>query len=332
MANISNARNENIEITGEQLLLQDIQALPCLVEPFFQQIGIACLAGSSDTGKSTLLRQLAIAIVTGENDFLGFKINAIYKSVIYVSTEDLERETAFILKKQANKYKPELLRGLRLLFDTTDILVQLEKRLTANPADLIIIDCFADIFGKNLNDTQHLRGFLHPYQQLAQKYKCLILFLHHTGKRTEDKEPNKNNLLGGQGFEAKMRMVIELRADQMNPKHRHLCIVKGNYLPANYKKESIVLQFDEETFTFSNTGERTPFEALVKRENENGEKMKYFKAKQLIEQGINYEVIAEELGYGSKGSVTKLLDRGKKNGWDSSVSTGNNGNGLETAL
>jgi len=332
MSGISKEDNENKEITGEQLLQQDIQALPCLIEPFFQQIGIACLAGSSDTGKSTLLRQLTIAIVTGENEFLGFKINAINRSVIYVSTEDLEPETAYILKKQASKYKPELLRELRFLFDITDLLMELEKRLTAKPADLVIIDCFADIFGKNLNDTQHIRSFLHPYQQLAQKHKCLIIFLHHTGKRTEDKEPNKNNLLGGQGFEAKMRMVIELKADQMNPSLRHLCIVKGNYLSANYKNESFVLQFDEQTFTFRNTGERIPFDFLGKKESDSGEKSKFLKAKELKEQGVTYNDIAIQLGYGSKGSITKLLDRGKKNGWDNSVSIGNNGNGQETPI
>ena len=67
-------RSTDAEITGEYLLQANIEQIPCLVEPFLQQVGLACLAGSSDTGKSSLLRQLAISIVTGapEGDsFLG---------------------------------------------------------------------------------------------------------------------------------------------------------------------------------------------------------------------------------------------------------------------
>ena len=56
-------------ITGEQLLLMPYEKMPTLIEPILQRTGIACLAGSSDTGKSTLLRQSVIAIVTGETDF-----------------------------------------------------------------------------------------------------------------------------------------------------------------------------------------------------------------------------------------------------------------------
>ncbi|MBM4210785.1 MAG: hypothetical protein FJ187_09585 [Gammaproteobacteria bacterium] len=319
-----------IETTGEKLLLTEIKEIPTLVNPFLQQTGLACLAGSSDTGKSSILRQLAVAIVTGENNFLGFQINAKHRSVIYVSTEDLERETAYLLSRQTQRYKPELLKGLRFVFDIENLYSELVKRLANKPADIVIIDCFADAYGSDLKDTQRIRTYLHPFQELAQKHECLILFLHHTGKRTENFEPSKNNLLSGQGFEAKMRLVIELRADLLNPLHRHLCIVKGNYLPVSYKKESYVLQFDEQNFVFSNTGERMPFELLVKQTDSDNSKAKYEQAKELKEQGYSYEQIANAIGYNSKGSVSKLFDKAKKNGWDNSVYMGNEGNGKET--
>ncbi len=329
--NLRRLGNEaNKEITGEQLLLSDVKEIPCLVEPFLQQTGLACLAGSSDTGKSSILRQLAVSIVTGETDFIGFKINAKHRSVIYVSTEDLERETAYLLFRQSKKHTPKMLHGLRFIFDITGLYSELDKRLTIKPADLVIIDCFADAYGSDLKDTQRIRTFLHPFQELAQKHQCLILFLHHTGKRTENFEPSKNNLLSGQGFEAKMRLVIELRADLMNPSFRHLCIVKGNYLPASFKKESYALKFDEQNFTFTNTGERIPFELLVKQADPDNGKAKYEQAKELKERGNSYEQIANAIGYNSKGSVSKLFEKAKKQSWDStvskSVSGGNEGN------
>lgn len=319
-----------LETTGEDLLLLKVTEIPCLVEPFLQQVGLACMAGSSDTGKSSILRQLAISIVTGEYDFLGFKINATHKSVIYVSTEDLENDTAYLLSRQSCNHNPKSLQGLRFIFDITNLEVELNKRLSNKPADLVVIDCFADAYGGDLKDTQKIRIYLHRFQELAQKYKCLILFLHHTGKRTENLEPSKNNLLSGQGFEAKMRLVIELRTDTINPNSRHLCIVKGNYLSARHKKESYVLNFDEENFTFTNTGERIPFELLAKQSDTNNSKAKYEQARDLKKQGYSYEQIAKEIGYFSKGSVSKLFDKAKKEGWDSDVSIGNDGNDKET--
>jgi len=314
-------QSKNVETTGEQLLLSEIKEIPCLVYPFLQQAGLACLAGSSDTGKSSLLRQMAISIVTGESDFLGFKIKARHHSVIYVSTEDLERETAYLLSRQAQSYAPNLLQGLRFVWEIEKLNVKLDKCLTAKLADLVIIDCFADAYGGDLKDTQKIRSYLHPFQELALKHDCLFLFLHHTGKRTENYEPNKNNLLSGQGFEAKMRLVIELRADLTNPLQRHFCIVKGNYLPASHKKESYILQFDEQNFTFSNTGECMPFEFLTKQNDAANFRTKFEQAKELKEQGHNYEQIAKIIGYNSKGSVTKLFDKGKKKGW---LGTGDN--------
>ncbi len=43
-----------------------------------------------------------------------------------------------------------------------------------------------------------------------------------------------------------MRLVIELRSDQLDPSLKHLCIVKGNYLPPEFKQQSYVLHFDQQ--------------------------------------------------------------------------------------
>lgn len=297
------------EITGEDLLLRKVEHIPCLVEPFLQQTGLACLAGSSDTGKSTILRQLAIRVAMGGSRFLGWTLNTRYKSAICVITEDDTTAISFLLKKQTQGSEPESLKNLRFIFDTENLLVELNARLSAKPADLVIIDCFADAYGNDLKDSQKIRAYLNQCQALAEKHDCLFLFLHHTGKRTENFEPNKNNLLSGQGFEAKMRLVIELRADPARADQRHLCIVKGNYLAAEHKRESYVLNFDPDTFTFKETDERTPFEMLAKKP-EDDDKAKFEQAVSLIEQdGKPYAEVAKILGYSSKGSVTKLLKR-----------------------
>lgn len=327
---IGSLKKEN-HLTGEDLLNRKIAEIHYLVNGLFQRSGIACLAGPSDVGKSMLLRQFVISIVTKQKTFLGLDIKPRHHRGIYVSSEDAENETSFLLLKQTRGYNPEDLRGLRFLFDTENLLSKLDTMLTDAPADVVVIDCFADAFGADLKDTQKIRTFLHPFQTLASKHDTLIIFLHHTGKRTENFEPSKNNLLAGQGFEAKMRLVIELRGDSTIPTHRHMCIVKGNYLPAFMKKESFVLDFQEDCFLFNNTGDRMPFELLVKQPNEDTGKQRYEQAKELKAQGLSYEQIAYRLNYSSKGTISKLFDKAKKQGWENesvsnSVSNGNDGN------
>ncbi len=292
--------------------------IPTLIHPIFPKIGVACLAGSSDTGKSSLLRQLAIAVAAGDSDWLGFELRPEHRSAIYISTEDEENATSYLLRQQTRHYDDGELSRLRFLFTAEDILTTLQRNLARVPADLVVIDCFADVYTGDLKDTNKIRSFLLPFQTLARENGCLILFLHHTGKRTEALIPHKNNLLAGQGFESKMRLVIELRADAMRPSDRHLCIVKGNYLPLQYKTESFILHFDGPTFTFTNTNERLPFELLVKNADTDDSKAKWEQAKELKDGGMTLQKIAEAMGYNSRSSVLNLFEKGKKMAWDKS--------------
>ena len=314
-------------VSAAELLRRKVEVVPTLVEPILPKSGLVCLAGSSDAGKSAMLRQLCMHVVTGEEYFLGFRVMPTHRKAIYVSTEDDESAISYLLNRQnaARKYEPEKCDGLTYIFDTENLLEQLNHHLVIAPVDVIVIDAFADLFGRSsMNDSNYVRAFLHPYKLLADRHSCLIIFLHHTGKRTEESEPSKHNLLGSQGLEAKMRLVIELRADHVEPDKRHLCIVKGNYLPSAYKQESFLLRFDE-NMLFYNTGQRVPFDNLVKQYGVKPEMVdKYTRAKELKEQGYSYEKIAAELGYQNKGAVHKLLH-------DSVVSRSvSQGNGQET--
>jgi hypothetical protein len=85
---------------------------------------------------------------------------------------------------------------------------------------------------------------------------------------------------------------------------KHLCIVKGNYLPSEYKFDSYDLIFDD-NLRFINTGKRTPFEQLKQVDDDKAEK--YDKAITLKNQGMSLRQIADELGYKNKSSVSRLI-------------------------
>lgn len=299
------------EITGEMLLNRNVQEIPSLLSPLLPKVGLACLAGSSDTGKSAFLRQFSMCVAAGTDSFLGMKLNVRYRSAIYVSTEDDEIANAYLMARQNQQLNlhPSALRGLRFLFDSENVVEELERRLSASPADLVIIDCFSDLYMGSMNESNQVRLFLNQYSQLANKYKCLIIFLHHCGKRTENFMPSKHNLLGSQAFEAKMRLVLELRTDIEDVSYKHLCCVKGNYLSAEYKTESIKLKFSE-NLTFSETGERVPFENLLPISSDN--ETKYNAIKQLQNDGLTLEQIAKKVGYKDKSGVSKFLARYEK--------------------
>ncbi len=292
-------------ISATDLINREVDEIECLVEPILPRSVVVATGGASDTGKSALLRQLCVCLCTGR-DFIGFPVNSIHKSAIYVSTEDDEMAISFLMRKQNRDFQlhPDELLDLKFIFDTENLLGNLDAILKKTPADLVVIDCFTDIYGRSMNQANEVRTFLNQFSQLSNKHQCLVMFLHHTGKKKENDYPSKHNLLGSQAFEAKMRVVFEIRDDLADDRKKHLCIVKGNYLPADYKKESIVLEFTE-NLTFRNTGDRCVFDMLVK--NDDSKKEKYQRIIELKEAGMSYQQIAEELGYKNKSSISRLI-------------------------
>jgi RecA-family ATPase len=312
----SNVETETYEtnsseiITGDELLNMEIEDYPTLLDPIFPKVGLIALAGSSDTGKSSFLRQFAIHVASGMDNFLGFNLDKKHNSAIVFSTEDDKTAISYLLNKQNRKmnFPAEAFNNLRYVFEAMDPVEALDKELNRKPADVVIIDTFTDIYRGEMNATNRIRSFLNDYGQLAQQHETLFIFLHHTGKGKDKLEPSKHNLLGSQGFEAKMRLVMELRRDQFNPDYRHLCVVKGNYLSEEYKNESYLLEFDDHML-FHNRHERIPFENLVQHdtsERKNGKEENLTKTKELLEQGFNQSQIAEELGV-NKATICRYM-------------------------
>ncbi|MEK6478148.1 AAA family ATPase [Catalinimonas sp. 4WD22] len=293
--------NEVVSFSGEELANRDVDCIPTLFDPIFPKVGLVTVAGLSDAGKSAFLRQLLIYLVADFDYFIGFEVKAEHKKGIYFSTEDGEESMSYLLKKQLRGISKEasILKNIEFVFDYgLSLLDTLEDKLQANNYDAVVIDAFGDVFTGQMNQNNVVRSFLTKFDRLAKKYKCLIIFLHHCGKNSEYKEPSKNSVIGSQGYEAKMRLVIELREDWNDPDLRHLCIVKGNYLPKEYKSESYVLRFDE-YMLFHNTGRRVPFEDLAKPTESDAEKEELKeRAIELRQQNKSVREIAKELGKG----------------------------------
>lgn len=296
-------------VNGLELLSDSLEEIPKLVEPIFHRVGLAALIGSSDTGKSSLLRELCVSVVTGRK-FLNWEVKPLHKRAYYVSTEDDKMAISYLLKKQNKDYKlkPKELENLVYIFETENLIGRIESELSQKPADLVVIDAFADVFTGQLYETNRVRAFLNDFSQLSQKYGCLVLFLHHTNKRSDNLEPSKHNALGSQGFEAKMRLMIELKSDNQSINKKHFCIVKGNYLSHQYKTHSFEVQFTD-NLTFNNLETRTHYELLTqKKERRETIESEYEEIMALKGQGMTHEEIGLELGV-SKSTISKKISR-----------------------
>lgn len=258
---------EKATYTLAELLAMEVKELPCLFAPIFLKSGIAVLVGGSDTGKSSLLRQMCMNVATGR-DFLNWKYGGEHHRAIYFSSEDDAQLTARVVKRYNDtmQLSPEATENLRFVFDyEADTLCEtIATMLAEQPADLIIIDAFGDAFtGKNLNDNTEVRKFLLPFKTIAKEANCLIIFNHHTGKRSDERSVSKDNSLGSQAIEAAPRLAIELRQDPTDPDTKHFCVVKANYLPSEYKRKSYAIKMDA-NLVFATTGERADFAELAR--------------------------------------------------------------------
>lgn len=232
-----------------------------LMSPILPQKGTAVLAGKPDTGKSQFARQLCIQVALGLDNFIDFKINPIHNRSIYVATEDNLEATRFLLSKQMNGLNTVPKENLRFIFADTmeqeEVLKELDKQLTEAPADLVVVDSFGDIFkGGDSNNNMAMRNTVKIFDKIAKYHNCLILFVHHINKGAYRQAPGQEHIQGGAGLMQKVRLGIQLSEGENNT--RYFTVVKGNYCPKEYKQNSIILEFSENTFLFTNTGKLIP--------------------------------------------------------------------------
>lgn len=269
-----------------------------LMEPIFPQKGSAVLAGKPDTGKSQFARQLCIQIALGLKDFIDFKINPVHNKSIYVATEDNLEATRYLLNKQMTGLGEQAKENLRFMFADTmeqeEILKELDKALTEEPADLVVVDSFGDIFkGGDSNNNMAMRNTVKTFDKIAKNHNCLILFVHHINKGAYRIAPGQEHIQGGAGLVQKVRLAIQLSEGEGST--RYFTVVKGNYCPKEYKQNSLELNFSEETFLFTNTGRMIPTNELGTQPNTDNKEEKYNELQEAAETILGDKI----LSYGS---------------------------------
>ena len=238
--------------------------MPWLVDGLFPKTGLAVVYGSADTGKSTLLRQLCLCVVAGIH-WVGYKTKPEHKRTAYISTEDDIDSLSVILPKQIKEmeYDKAHCKNIYFLFQAGDVHAELKALLEkGHKFDLVVIDCWSDIYNFNNSQANQVRVFLSNFNDLARIHKVLIIFNHHSKKEIEHKKPHKSNV-SGVGLVSKSRLAIEFRNDPLDKELRHLCIVKGNYIQDDLKMDSVCLNFSSGFHFKPEANGNKPFEILA---------------------------------------------------------------------
>lgn len=224
-----------------------------LVYPIIPRSKISMLAGKSDVGKSMFYIQLCTAIILGKRKFLDMAIETKYKRALIITTEDDRYDIRYRLTKQLDGLKLNKAQSINLMIvdDTAEIVPVLESVLPIKRHDLVVIDAFGDVFEGNINATNDVRRYLTTISMTLNKYQCAALIIHHEGKATSKKGPQKDKILGSSGIEQKCRSVVILSADPKLPGRRTLQVVKGNHISEEEKAKIHHYLFDPVTFTYS---------------------------------------------------------------------------------
>ncbi|MBC7747873.1 MAG: AAA family ATPase [Methylotenera sp.] len=266
-----------------------------LMAPIFPQKGTAVLAGKPDTGKSQFARQLCIQVAMGVKSFINFDLNPIHNRSIYVATEDNQENTRYLMSRQINGLNQTPKENLRFIFADTmeqeEILKSLDDELTKAPADLVVVDSFGDIFkGGDSNNNMAMRNTVKTFDKIAKKHSCLILFVHHINKGAYRQAPGQEHIQGGAGLLQKVRLGIQLSEGDKNT--RYFTVVKGNYCPKEFKQNSIVLDFSEDTFIFTNTGKLIPTNELGTQPNEDKREEKFSELENIAEEIFSNRIVS----------------------------------------
>ncbi len=265
--------SENTEVlNGPQFQNLYQKPAPNLLGNIFPSVGIGVLFAESDIGKSTLSRQIALAIALGKPEVIGMPIKPKFGKSICVSTEEMHEDVWEGVMDQVHGFDcDQLPKSIRFIFKPDSPVELIKRELEKEKADIVVIDTFYNLTEGNMNLPNVVEPILNQLSSLAEEHKCLVVIVMHSAKSKALNLPDKNNLLGSRVIEGNARIVIELKRHPEDQGKVHFCVVKGNRVKdPEIKSKSYVLQMDDHRL-FQSTGERVPFGEINKRKNHTDE-------------------------------------------------------------
>jgi RecA-family ATPase len=236
---------------------------------------VAVLIGEDGIGKTQITTQLCLQIALGHKSFMGMDLNAEHKRCLIVATEESRQKfTSAIVKQAINLEKVIKPNDIKISFtegsnfdEWPSLRVEIEKLLTADKHDLIVIDALSDLFtliDGEINSNSDARKILSSMQSIATKHEVTILLIHHAAKTKlvqKKKEGKmfveKTDSQGAGAITQKPRTILALTndpgsiSDDGKSYTNYLHVVKANLMSKHYMSNALQCIFDSNSLLHS---------------------------------------------------------------------------------
>ncbi len=186
------------------------EKVPFCVEELLPSAGFSILAGKPKAGKTTMARQLAVAVAQGR-PFLGRETDQ--GTVFYLAIEEKQSEVTAHFR-QLGVQESDPLFTICGSVKKNESIARLEAALIANPGTkLVIIDTIFRFVGvRDSNDYVQVNDALEQLQQLARIHRAHIMMVHHL-KKKETEDP-MDGALGSTAIAGAVDSFIGLKVNQ----------------------------------------------------------------------------------------------------------------------
>lgn len=199
------------------LLAEPDDAIDWLVEDRIPAGALVLLAGKPKAGKSTLARDLAFAVATGQ-PWLGWR--AQFGRVWYVVLEEKRGE----IRKAFRRMGATGSEPIRFLIEqaSADLLARLHELARQEKPALIVVDTLQRLIqAKDLNDYAHVTERLNPVLALSRETGATLFLLHHASAHAG--REGLDAVLGSTALSASVDNVLILTRSE---RHRELSSVQ----------------------------------------------------------------------------------------------------------
>jgi predicted ATP-dependent serine protease len=175
------ATKNGFDLTSLSVLYREsVEEVAYLWENTLIKGGLSILVAKPKAGKSTLARNLALAIANGQQSFLGRNVTA-SGSVVYLALEEMRSEVKNHFQRMG---APE---NLPIFIHTgsapQQAIDELRKAIIESKAVFAIVDPLQRLVRiKDLNDYASVSLALEPLTQIARDTGCHTLLIHHANK------------------------------------------------------------------------------------------------------------------------------------------------------
>jgi bifunctional DNA primase/polymerase-like protein/AAA domain-containing protein/primase-like protein len=208
------------------LLMEPEEDRPWLVEGLFPMAGFSIVTAKPKVGKSTLARNLALAIARGEK-FMNR--NTVRGAVVYLALEEKRPEVQRHFQRMGAQEEPVF---VHVGAAPEEAVNELALAIVQHKPVLAIIDPLLKLVRvTNANDYAEMSKVLEPLIELARTSGCHLLCVHHSGK---GERSGADALLGSTALFAAVDTLL------MMQRHDHIRTIATNQRYGEDLPETVV--------------------------------------------------------------------------------------------